>query len=434
MRQNKKLKKYIIFILLFIFFILNLSGLFNLTVYADNYNVHSPLPDSFNNQNNQNYLNIEETTVDLLNGIYDAVGGNDVKKNMPDSAKEYLTDYENGENSENFENSENADGNLKIEDISSKFSLGFIFNMAMRAAGSLTSAAVRNFIPVVAFILLSAVVEIVKNLHEPESSSGFSEILNFVMIICLAGAVFYSVRGCFFTAKKFLEDIHMYMMTMIPVMASLSTLSGNFAAAAVNSSGLYAVLNVVDGISADVILPVLQICYALSLAQNITESSGTINLSGISSYIRSALNWIFIFIMTVLVTILFFQNILASSADTVAARAIKFSVTSFVPVVGGVIGDASRTIMGSIQAVKSITGIFGVLVIIATLLPPLITVVLHKLMLKISGAVALILGMDRQSNFFKEMNSLLDITLAIMISVAVVFIFDITIFIKTVSV
>ena len=135
--------------------------------------------------------------------------------------------------------------------------------------------------------------------------------------------------------------------------------------------------------------------------------------------------------MTIFTAVLFFQNILASSADTVAARTVKFTITSAVPVVGGLIGAISRTIIGSLQVVKSVAGIFGVLVIIITLLPPLITIVLNKLMLKISGAFALILGADRHAGFLKEMNSLLDITLAVMISAAVVFIFDITVFIKT---
>ena len=89
--------------------------------------------------------------------------------------------------------------------------------------------------------------------------------------------------------------------------------------------------------------------------------------------------------------------------------------------------------MGSIGAVKSITGILGVLVIIITLLPPLITVILNKFMLKISGAFSLILGMDKQADFFKEMSSLLDITIAVMVCAAIVFIFDITVFIKTVA-
>jgi len=148
---------------------------------------------------------------------------------------------------------------------------------------------------------------------------------------------------------------------------------------------------------------------------------------------RSVLNWVFVFITTVLTAVLFFQNTLASSADTLAARSVKFAVTSFVPVIGGMIGDVSRTIIGSIQVLKSITGIFGILVIVITLLPPLITVILNKFMLQISGAFALILGMDKQSDFLKEMGSLLNITIAVMVCAALVFIFDVTVFIKTVA-
>jgi len=400
------MKKIIIFIILFVI-------LCNLNVGAENYNVHNPFP---------NATDFEDTTIDILNEIYDAVNANGVKDNMPEAAEEYLGPI-----------GQNGGENLNLSDLSEKFSFGFIFNIIMRILGKLISVSVKNFIPVMVLIILGAVIEVIKNLHG-NGENNLSDIINLVLIICLAGAVFYNVRECFYTAKKFLEDIHAYMMTIIPVMASLSTISGNVASAAANSAGLYIALNVIDAASGGVILPVLQICFALSLAKQITESTDTVNLGGVSSYIRSVLNWIFIFIMTILTAVLLFQNILASSADTVAARTVKFTVTSFVPVVGGMIGDISRTIIGSIQVVKSAAGIFGVLVIIITLLPPLITVALNKLMLKISGAFALILGMDKQSEFLKEMNSLLDITVAVMASAAVVFIFDITVFIKTAAV
>jgi len=400
----KKLKKHIICLVILI-------ALLTLNVNAENYSVHNPFPKTEDS---------ESTTIDILSEIYDQVNANRVRDNMPETAREYL-------------NSDNGNQDLNIADISGKFSFGFIFNIVARLLGGLISVVVKNFIPVIAFIILSSVIGVLKNLNGNDGKNNFSEILNFVLILCLASAVFYNVRDCFYTAKQFLEDIHVYMMTMIPVMASLSTLSGNIAAAAANSTGLYVVLNVIEAMSNSIILPVLQICFALSFAKQLTASTDTVNLSGISSYMRSVLNWIFIFIMTILTAVLTFQNILASSADTVTARTAKFAVTSFVPVVGSMIGDVSRTIMGSIGVVKSVTGIFGVLVIIITLLPPLITVVLNKLMLKISGAFALILGMDKEADFLKEMGSLLDITVAVMVSVAVVFIFDITVFIKTVA-
>ena len=404
MRRNmRRLKKYTA---LPVFLILFMPPLFclNINVSAQrHYNVHNPFP------------RIEDGNIDLFSEIFNISGADEIAENLPETARRYL----GGENA------------VSLENISAVFNFGFIFNIIMSITGGLAQAAVRNFLPVIALITLSAVISMTKNLNKSES---FSEILNFVMLVCLAGTVFYGVRECFFAAKAFLDDIHAYMLSIIPVMASLSTLSGNIASAAVNSAGLFAVLNVAAAISNGVILPVLQICYALSLARCLSESSGAVDLSGINSYVRSVLSWIFLFVMSALVTVIFFQNILASSADSVAVRTVKFTVTSFVPIVGSIIGDATRAIVGSMQAVKSVTGVFGVLVIIITLLPPLISVILHKLLLKISGAFALILGLDKQAGFLKEMNSLLDMTLAVMIAVSVVFIFNITVFIRTMAV
>ena len=379
----------------------------------NNYNAHNPYIANINPEEDIN------NRIDIFSEIYKTVNAGIVRENIPEPAREYLdlgnTDIEN----------------ISVSDISETFSFGFIFNIIMRLLGTLVSASVRNFLPTLALVITGAAAGALKNLNGGGGKDNFSDITDFVLVICISGTVFYNIRECFYTAGKFIGDINSYMLTMIPVMASLSAVSGNAAAAAANSAGLYAVLNITGAIGGNIIIPVLQICFALSLARQITASSDTVNLSGVSSYIRSVLNWTFIFIMTVLTAVLMFQNILASSADNMAARTVKFTFSSFVPVVGGMLGDVSRTVIGSIQAVKSITGAFGVLVIIITLLPPLITVILNKFMLSISGALALILGMDKQADFFKEMNSLLDITIAIMVSSALVFIFNITLFIKT---
>ena len=394
-----------------ILFISVLILIFRGNTDAANYNVHR---DSFNNFG---FESEDTAPADYYKEIYDHANSEDLIKNMPEAAKNYI----------NFDlNSDtHINGALQLNDLSEKFNFGFIFNIIISLLGKLMPAVIQNFLPIVALIILSASVYALKDSFESES---FSEILNFILIVCLSGSVFFAVRECFYLSKNFLDEIRMYMLAMVPVMASLSTASGNIAAAAVNSAGIYVAMNIVQIISSSVIFPILQICYSLSLAKSLTN---TVNLDGVTSYIRSIMNWIFIFIITLLVAVLLFQNIIASSADTVVARTVKFTMSSFVPVIGGVISDASRTIMGSIGAVRSVTGVFGILVIVITLLPPLITIALHKFMLSLSAAFALVLGMDRQAGFFKEMKSLLDMTLAVMISVAIVFIFSITIFIQT---
>lgn len=141
--------------------------------------------------------------------------------------------------------------------------------------------------------------------------------------------------------------------------------------------------------------------------------------------------WVFISVMTLLVTVLVYQNILASSADTITARTVKFTASSFIPVVGSVLGDATRTIIGSLQAVKSAAGIFGVIVVIVTLLPPLLTVAAQKFILQALGALAQIFSIDREAGLISDMCSLLDLVIAVMISLSIVAIFALTIFINT---
>jgi hypothetical protein len=76
-------------------------------------------------------------------------------------------------------------------------------------------------------------------------------------------------------------------------------------------------------------------------------------------------------------------------------------------------------------------GIIAVIVIVLTVLPSILHIFLYKLTLAVSSCVAKILGCDRESAFLAEMSGLLNLTLAILCSCSVLFILNVTLFIKS---
>lgn len=370
--------------------------LFILPVSARNYNVHG---------------NGAEEPRDYSKEIYDELEVEGIKNAVPDDIAGYI-------------------GNDDISDsgaVSEKLSLNYFLGVIKDILGDIFPSTIKKLLPVFAVIILSLLAGAYK---DSIASEPLASALEFAIVLCFSGVVFLTVRSCFTIAAEFLDSLNAFMTATIPVMGTLTAASGNVAAAAANSSGIFILLNVINVITNQFLMPVLQICFALSLASHLSPS---VNLSGISGYIRSIFMWVFIFIITLLVTVLLYQNILASSADTITARTVKFTASSFIPVVGSVLGDATRTIIGSLQAVKSAAGIFGVIVVIVTLLPSLLTVTVQKFILQALGALAQIFSIDREAGLIKDMCSLLDLVIAVMVSLSIVAIFALTIFINTTS-
>lgn len=379
----------------YIFIILLFLSAFS--VGARNYNVHG------------GSNNITGEKRDYSREIYDELEVEGIKNAVPDNITGYI-------------------GSTDLSDsgaVAEKLSLNYFLGVIKDILGDIFPSALKALLPVFAVIILSLIAGAYK---DSISSEPLASALEFALVLCFSGVVFLTVRSCFTIASEFLDALNAFMTAAIPVMGTLTAASGSVAAAAANSSGMFILLNVINIIANQFLMPVLQICFALSLASHLSPS---VNLSGIAGYIRSVFMWVFIFIMTLLVTVLVYQNILASSADTIAARTVKFTASSFIPVVGGVLGDATRTVIGSLQAVKSAAGIFGVIVVIVTLLPPLLTVAVQKFVLQALGALAKVFAIDREAGLIGDMCSLLDLVLAVMISLSVVAVFALTIFINT---
>ena len=88
-------------------------------------------------------------------------------------------------------------------------------------------------------------------------------------------------------------------------------------------------------------------------------------------------------------------------------RAVKFVISSAVPVVGGALSEAYSSLSGCLGLVKNAVGIFGIVVMAASFLPVLISVGLTMLALNLAGCVGDILGESRTAGIMRSASSAL---------------------------
>ena len=84
-------------------------------------------------------------------------------------------------------------------------------------------------------------------------------------------------------------------------------------------------------------LPILNIYFAVCLAG---AASNKVALAGVGNFLKSTVIYCLTGVTTIFVGILGIQRVVASASDTVAAKAVKFTVGSVIPVVGGIVKDA----------------------------------------------------------------------------------------------
>ena len=112
------------------------------------------------------------------------------------------------------------------------------------------------------------------------------------------------------------------------------------------------------------------------------------------------------------------HSIVTASADSAASRAVKFAVSSFVPVVGGALGDALRTVGGCVSVLKSGVAAFVLLAEGVLFLPVVLQCVCWQLALLFCAAAGEALGQGELCGLLSAAGRAVGLLLAILLCCA----------------
>ncbi len=170
-------------------------------------------------------------------------------------------------------------------------------------------------------------------------------------------------------AHDTLTSINVYSKALLPVLTSASVAAGSVTAASFRHTAILFLSDVVITCIAKWMMPILSVYIAIMSANSICGNDA---LSRIGASVKDMLTWTLKLIMTVYITILGLSGVISGSVDAVTAKTVKLTVSSAIPVVGGILADASETILAGALIAKNSIGVFGMLTILASALLPLI--------------------------------------------------------------
>lgn len=98
--------------------------------------------------------------------------------------------------------------------------------------------------------------------------------------------------------------------------------------------------------------------------------------------------------------------------------------------VGSALGDAIKTVAGSLALIKNMVGVVAVIVIVLIALPAFFMLLMGKLSLGVAGAAAGLLGCARENRMIDELKGIYNLGLAMVACTSVLFLVCLTIFVK----
>jgi len=215
-------------------------------------------------------------------------------------------------------------------------------------------------------------------------SRSISQISIVICSIVIVGISTNSFRISYQLALDTVTSMTWTMEILMPVLIGILLATGSITSGTVLSPMIIGTVTGFSIIIKNFILPSFFLSAVLGLLNCLTEKN---YVNKLAKLIRSAATFVTGFLLTVLSGVITLQGLLTETSDGLLINAAKYSLNSFIPIVGGFTSDTAELFLRCMGSIKSVIGIFGLAVLLLMMAVPLIKIILVGFVYKLTSAV-----------------------------------------------
>ena len=238
-------------------------------------------------------------------------------------------------------------------------------------------------------------------------------------LLCIRSAA-EPVCTCLSRTADTLTQTQVFMAGFVPVFAAFLAAGGSVAGSGTYQIFVLFLTETVMQLTNGVLFPLLQSGTAAGIVDAVAPK---MKLEHLVSGLRTAVSWILGTVMALFSALLSVRSFVASAADNLAAKSVRLLTSGMIPIVGNAVAEAYGTVQGSIRLLRNGTGAFGMLVILWMTLPPLLSLLMHRIVFRIMQLLADIAGTDALARLYRNMQAVLNAAFAMLVCSAVMLIF-----------
>jgi len=242
-------------------------------------------------------------------------------------------------------------------------------------------AALKSGITILIVVLFCGVVELVYQM----SGSGKRSFIHLAGTLSIAMVAIADINVMLGMGRNFIKSMTAFSNILFPVTATISAATGAVTGAAVRQMASVLFSNLLINLIQKILIPMFYGYIAASVAHAALGNEGLKKVGGVLKWMTTTLLTI---VMLTFVGYLTVSGVVAGSADAITVKAAKFTISSSIPVVGGILSDAAETILVSAGVLRGTVGVFGMLTVFGMCLTPLLRMAASYLMYKLVGAIS----------------------------------------------
>lgn len=276
-------------------------------------------------------------------------------------------------------------------------------------------------------IIIIIIHSIIKSISDGLENKSVSQITYYVQYILIVTLIMTSFSDILNMVRTSIENLVGFMNTLIPILITLMMSTGSIASASMLQPIILFIITIIGNFIKSIVIPIVLVSTALGI---ISKVSDKIQIDKLSKFFKSSIVWIIGIVLTLFVGIVSLEGTLSSSVDGITAKTTKAAVSSFIPVVGKILGDAVDTVIGCSSILKNALGIVGVIVIISICIKPIIKLVILMAMYYLGAAICQPIADDKIIKLLEQIGDTFKLLLAILCSVSVMLIIGVTLVVK----
>lgn len=265
---------------------------------------------------------------------------------------------------------------------------------------------------ILAIIIIHAIL---KSISESLQNDGITKLIYYAQYIMIVTIIMTNFSGIVTLVQDTTNNLVAFMQMLVPLLIVLMTYTGSITTSTVLEPIILFLVNFVGNMIQTMIIPLVLVFTSLVIISKISEQ---VQVDKLAKFLKSGIVWFLGIVLTIFVGVVSLEGTLSSSVDGITAKTTKAVVSSAIPVVGKILGDAVDTVLGCGIVLKNAVGIIGVIIIIGICIMPIIKLAILTISYKLVAVATQTIADSKITGLLDEIGDIFKIFLGILCAIS----------------
>ena len=299
-----------------------------------------------------------------------------------------------------------------------------IYQKILNLFGDELKTGIKTLLCILVIIIIHSIL---KSVSENLENDTISTIIYYVQYIAIVTIIMSNFTDIVQMVRDTANNLVGFMNCLVPILLSLMIYTGSITTSSILEPIILFMINFIGNLIETIFIPLTLIIAVICIVSKISDK---VQIEKLAKFMKSSMVWVLGIILTIFVGVLSIEGTLSSSVDGITAKTAKAVVSSAVPIVGKILGDAVDTVLGCGIVLKNAVGFVGVIVIIGICIMPIIKLGILTICYKLASSVCEPIADGKIVSLLEQIGDIFKILLAILSAISFMVIIGTTLVIK----